>query len=26
MIDNNELQKLAETVEGLLKKVFDAVR
>ena len=25
MIENMELQKLAETVEGLLKKVFDAV-
>lgn len=25
MIENRELQKLAETVEGLLKKVFDAV-
>lgn len=25
MIDNKELQKLAETVEELLKKVFDAV-
>ncbi len=26
MIDNMELQKLAETVEGLLKKAFDAVK
>lgn len=26
MIENRELQKLAETVEGLLKKVFDAVK
>ncbi len=26
MIDNKELQKLAETVEGLLKKVFDAIK